>query len=136
MQSTLRREEMKNVLFACVAILGLSGVNANAHEKVGVYFSTPRPVVVKSVSPCRVVGSFCRYGVGVGKRVFCGIGQVVTAPFKQSLVMPKPRTFIYVPSRWYYSPARVMEVSPMTVPKSHLGTPTPAPPAPAPPPEA
>jgi len=117
---------MKNVFVAVVVVLGLCVTNANAHEKVGViYLSTPRPVVVRSVSPCRVVGSFCRYGVGVGKRIFCGVGQVVTAPFKQSLVMPKPRKFIYTPTRWYYSPGSVMEVFPMTAPKSQLGVPAP-----------
>jgi len=120
---------MKNVLLVCVAMLGFGVTNANAHERGSVYFSAPRPVVVvKSVSPCRLVGSFCRYGVGVGKRVFSGVGQIVTAPFKQPLVMPKPKAFIYVPSRWYYSPGRVMEVSPMIVPRSNLGTPTPVPP--------
>ena len=126
---------MKNVLFVCLVALCLGATTANAHEKVGVvYLSTPRPVVVRSVSPCRVVGSFCRYGVGVGKRIFCGVGQVVTAPFRQPLVMPRPRTFIYVPTRWYHSPGSLTEVLPMAAPRSRLGVPAPVPaPAPAPP---
>jgi hypothetical protein len=117
---------MKNVLLICVAVLGLSGVNANAHEEVSViYLSSPRAVVVRSVSPHRVMSSFYLYSVGVGKRMLSGVGKIVTAPFKQPVVMPKPRKFIYTPARWYYRRGSVMEVFPLPMPKTQLVAPAP-----------
>ena len=81
-----------------------------------------RGVEFKVVSPCDVL-----YGTGVfikdtGKNIVGGVrttakglGELITAPFRAKILIPKKRTFHYVPPRLQYEPGELRELKPPVI---------------------
>jgi len=59
-----------------------------------------RVVEFRCVSPCDVFKGVGCYGLGVTKRVVHGVGEVITAPFKTRMCLPRPEKYRYHPGYW------------------------------------
>mgnify|MGYP001178456730 FL=1 len=91
------------VLFVAASIM-LAG-NLSAGEKCN---KPRRAVTLRCVTPCDIVLGVGCYTLDVGKRVVKGTGQILTAPFKANLCLPKPRVFKWRPGFW--TPGRLYRV--------------------------
>ena len=67
-----------------------------------------REFTLRCVSPCDIVLGVGCYTLDVGKRVVKGTGQILTAPFRANLCLPKPRVFKWRPGFW--TPGKVYRV--------------------------
>ena len=76
---------MKGLILS-VAVLLFAG-NLSAAEKCD---KPRREVTLRCVSPCDIVLGVGCYTLDVGKRVVKGTGQILTAPFRANLCLPKP----------------------------------------------
>lgn len=131
MQSTLRREEMKNVFAAVVVVLGMT-VGANAHEPCHprVRLTSPECVVCHCnsfvVNRHYVGRGVWNYSKGVGGRAWNGLKTFATAAFKEPLIIPQ-RQYLVTPGYYSYHPGSVRRIRPVVprVPQSSLGVPAP-----------
>ena len=94
---------MKGLILS-VAVLLFAG-NLSAAEKCD---KPRREVTLRCVSPCDIVLGVGCYTLDVGKRVVKGTGQILTAPFRANLCLPKPRVFKWRPGFW--TPGKVYRV--------------------------
>ena len=94
---------MKGLILS-VAVLLFAG-SLSAAEKCD---KPRREVTLRCVSPCDIVLGVGCYTLDVGKRVVKGTGQILTAPFRANLCLPKPRVFKWRPGFW--TPGKVYRV--------------------------
>lgn len=107
---------MKNfiITIALIAICGFANDCFAGEQQRGVRF--------KCVTPCDVllgVGAFVedtgRNVVGGVRTTVTGLGELITAPFRARICVPKKRTFHYRPPRIEYMPGNLEEIKPPVI---------------------
>ena len=108
---------MRILMFiAALAICGFANDSFAGEQREGVQF--------KVVTPCDIL-----YGTGVflqdtGKNVVGGVettvkglGELITAPFRAKILIPKRRIFRYTPPEFHfrYEPGKLRELKPPTI---------------------
>lgn len=94
---------MKGLILS-VAVLLFAG-NLSAAEKCD---KPRREVTLRCLSPCDIIRGLGCYTLDVGGRVVKGTGQILAAPFKANLCLPRPRVFKWRPGFW--TPGKVYQV--------------------------
>jgi len=96
-----------SVLAVLMLAMGFTG-NANANDQW--VASRQKTTTFKCVSPVDVVKGVACYTVDVGKKVLSGAGEIISAPFKSKIFIPKARTYKWERGHWV--PPRFYEVPP------------------------
>ena len=89
-------------LFLSVAICLSLASSLPAGEKCN---KTRREVTFRCLSPLDIIRGAGCYTLDVGGRVVKGTGQILSAPFKANLYLPKPRVWRWQPGYW--TPSRL-----------------------------
>ena len=82
-----------------------------------------RGVEFRCVTPCEVLrgtGYFIqdtsRNAIGGVCTTVKGLGELITAPLRAKILIPRVRTFHYTPPRFFYKPGRLREIKPPVMP--------------------
>ena len=109
---------MKMFMFiAALAACGLANDCFAGERQRGVEF--------QCVTPCDVLRGTGYFIQDTGKNVVGGVcttvkglGELITAPLRAKILIPRVRTFHYTPPRFFYKPSRLREIKPPVFPPS------------------